>query len=80
MKTKIGTVLSREVVQQLREQAAKQGRPMNEIIYDALTLYFQTGQRQADIRRRAVDRLCSRPFRLSLQEINENLEEDYFEQ
>jgi len=80
MKTKVGTILDHEVVQQLREQAAKQRRSMNEIIRDALLLYFQAGQRKKDMRRRAVERLCSRPFRLSLPEINEIIDEDYFEQ
>lgn len=80
MKTKVGTVLDKEVVQQLRERAAKEGRSMNEIIYDALIQYFQTSAKRGDQRRAAVERLCSRPFRLSLQELNEILEEDYFEQ
>ncbi len=80
MKTKVGTVLEEEVVQRLREQSAKEGRSMNEIIYDALVHYFQKGQKQREMRRAAVERLCSRPFQLSTQELNEILEEDYFEQ
>ena len=80
MKTKVGTVLDKEIVQQLRERAAKEGRSMNEIICDALIQYFQTGAKRSDQRRAVVERLCSKPFRLSLQELNEILEEDYFEQ
>ena len=80
MKTKVGTVLDKEVVQQLRERAAKEGRSMNEIIYDALTRYFQSSSQMSDERRAAVERLCSRPFQLSIQELNEIIEEDYFDQ
>lgn len=80
MKTKIGTVLEKEIVQKLKEQALKEGRPMNEIIYDALVQYFQGQKGQENLRQVAVERLCSRPFQLSLQELNEILEEDYFEQ
>ena len=80
MKTKVGTVLDKEIVQKLREQSAKEGRSMNEIIYDALVHYFQSGQKQNELRKAAVERLCSRPFRLTVEELNEILEEDYFEQ
>ena len=80
MKTKIGTILNEDIVQQLREQAAKQNRSMNEIIHDALTFYFRANQTHKENRHRAVERLCSRPFNLSLNEINDILEEDYFEQ
>ena len=80
MKTKVGTVLDKEIVQRLKIQAAEEERSMNEIIYDALVHYFQKQQLKKDLRREAVDRLCTRPFKLSLQEINEILEEDYFEE
>ncbi|MGH7495879.1 MAG: hypothetical protein ACREOO_26280 [bacterium] len=80
MKTKVGTILDKAIVQKLKEQAAKESRSMNEIIYDALIHYFQNRQRKSEVRRTAVERLCSRPFRLTLPELNEIIEEDYFEQ
>ncbi len=80
MKTKVGTVLEKEVVRQLRQRAAKEGRSMNEIISDALTNYFRVSDKPAEQRREAVKRLCSKPFQLSPRELNEILEEDYFEQ
>ncbi len=80
MKIKVGTVLDKEIVQRLKIHAAKEGRTMNEIIYDALTQYFRKQQHKKDSRRAAVDRLCSRPFNLNQQQVDEILEEDYFEQ
>lgn len=80
MKTKVGTVLDQNIVRKLREQSAKEGRSMSEIIYDALDHYFQSNKKQNDLRREAVERLCTKPFQLSWQELNEILEEDYFEQ
>lgn len=80
MKTKVGTVLDKEIVQRLREQSAIEGRSMNEIIYDALVHYFQSRLKQTDLRKAAVERLCSRPFQLTVEDLNEILEEDYFEQ
>ena len=80
MKTKVGTILDKAIVQKLKAQAVKESRSMNEIIYDALIHYFQNRQRESAIRRAAVEQLCSRPFRLSLPELNEIIEEDNFEQ
>ncbi len=80
MKVKIGTILDEDIVQQLRELAAKERRSMNAIINDALMLFFHSRKKTRERRRMAVERLCSRPFNISSSEVNEILQEDYFEQ
>ncbi len=81
MKTKIGTVLEEDVVQKLKEFSAKQGRPISEVIQEAVITYMQVGNsRKQDLRLAAVKRLCSKPFNLSREDWKEIMEEDYYEQ
>jgi hypothetical protein len=80
MKTKLGTVLEDEVFKELKAKADKEGRAISEIIQDALLRYFHASPKEASVRLAAVDKLCSRPFNLSPQELAEILEEDYYEQ
>jgi len=81
MKAKIGTVLEEDVVKKLKEFSVKRGRPINEIIQDAVITYMQGGaDRNQQLRLAAVKRLCSRPFSLSRDDWKEIMEEDYYEQ
>jgi energy-converting hydrogenase A subunit M len=81
MKTKkIGTIIDEEIAKRLKEQSIKESRSMSDIIQDALVRYFQTDIKQSSFRRDAVERLCSRPFNISVEELNEIMEEDYYDQ
>jgi hypothetical protein len=73
-------VLEDEVFKELKTKADKEGRAISEIIQDALLRYFHASPKEASVRLSAVDKLCSRPFNLSPQELAEILEEDYYEQ
>jgi len=52
---------------------------MSEIIADALSNYLHGGAK-AILRLAAVERLCSRPFRLSNRQLVALNKEDYFDQ
>jgi metal-responsive CopG/Arc/MetJ family transcriptional regulator len=80
LKTKIDIVLEEDVAQKLKERAAKEGKPINEIIEEVLSWYLTKGSNQQKLRESAVAHLCSRPFNLSTKEMQEILEEDYYEQ
>ena len=80
MKTKVGTVLDEDILYQLKIRAAKEKRSMSDIIQDALKSYFHNGALEKAERQAAVRRLCSKPFNLSLREIQELMEEDYYDQ
>ncbi|GAB4381396.1 MAG: hypothetical protein Kow0042_31950 [Calditrichia bacterium] len=80
MKTKVGTVLDKELLQQLKERAAKENRSMSDLINEALLIYLQNSKMERELRVAAAKRLCSKPFQISPQEIKEIMEEDYFEQ
>ena len=81
MKKKIGTLLEKDVAQKLKEFSAKRGRPISEIIQDAVTTYMQVGNSiKQEFRLAAAKRFCSRPFHLSRDDWKEIMEEDYYEQ
>lgn len=80
MKTKLGTVLEDDILRDLKAHAVKEGRAISDIIQDALLRYFHAAPKEASIRLAAVDKLCSRPFNLSPHELEEIIEEDYYEQ
>ena len=79
-KIKVGTVLDKEILWQLKERAAKEGRSISDLINNALQKYFQNIKMHRDARRAAVEQLCSKPFHLSVRELNEILRENYFDQ
>ena len=80
MKKKIGTSLEPEVLKELKLVAAKTGKPISDVIEEALLNYFRTvGQEQED-RLAAVKRLCSSPFNLTVEDWNEIMEEDPYDQ
>jgi len=80
MKTKIGTVLDEELVQQLKERSAREERSISDILQDALQGYLQGSPRQRDLRIASVESFCSRPFHISGTEIQQILAEEYYEQ
>lgn len=80
MKTKVGTILEDEVVRQLRQFSAKENRSISEVIEEALRKYFAGGLKPRDQRLLAVEKLCSAPFKLSSEELEEIIDEDYYGQ
>ncbi len=80
VKEKIGTALDKDVVKMLKERSHSEGRPISDILQDAILRYSTAESGSDDQRLAAVKRLCSRPFNLTRQELDEIMEEDYFEQ
>jgi hypothetical protein len=80
MKAKVGTILEEDVVKKLKERAFQENRSISDVIQEALWSYFHASSSKRDLRVGAVDRLCTRPFHLTKSELNEIIEEDYYEQ
>ncbi len=78
MKTKIGTTLDKEVLRKLKEYSVRENRSISEIIQDALTNFFRGESKPREIKLQTVERLCSRPFNLTGEELKEIMEEDYY--
>jgi hypothetical protein len=80
IKEKVGTILDRDVVRKVKELSVKEGRTISDIIQDAIIKYDELRFTDTDIRKAAVYRFCSRPFKLETKDIIELLDEDIYEQ
>ncbi len=80
MKTKVGTVIEDEILKKLKEYSARENRPISDVIEAALSNYFRGESKPRELRIQAVERLCSRPFNINIDEMNEIIEEDYYGQ
>lgn len=78
-KEKVGTILDKKVVRLIKERSFREGRTISEIIQDAIIRYDETGPTKLGLKLDAVERFCSKPFNISRSELDEILEEDYYE-
>jgi hypothetical protein len=78
MKKKIGTVIEEDILTEAKLRAAREGRPLSEIFQEALSAYLHGDAGRGDAER-ACKLFCSHRSHLSLEEINEILEEDLLE-
>jgi len=80
MKVKFGTQLEDEIYNQLRVAAAKENRPIGEIVQSALADYLQK-QSGPQGRKSGLARLLEAdPLRISPQQLRESMEADFWEQ
>ncbi len=79
-KEKIGTVLSKEIIDKLKSKSIKEKRSMSEIIEEALFRYVNESNDDTGIRLEAFNRFTSNKSYLSKEEIDELLNEDYYDQ
>lgn len=79
-KEKIGTVLSKEIIEKIKSKSIKEKRSMSEIIEEALKKYVNDSNDDYTIRLEAFKRFTSNKNRLSKEDIDELLNEDYFDQ
>jgi hypothetical protein len=80
IKEKVGTILDRDVVRKVKYLSIKEGRTISDIIQDAIIKYDEVRFTDTDIRKAAVYRFCSMPFKLETKDIIELLDEDIYEQ
>ncbi len=75
MKKKIGTVLEEKIFYEAKEFAASEGYALSELFQAALFSYLHENVAHNDSLR-SCDKFCSHGSSLSLDEINEILQED----
>lgn len=76
MKQKIGTVLETSVLKRLRLHAAERGRPLSDVIQDALERYLAQGIPEPARRDAAYQLFCDRPMRLAPKQLKVVLDHD----
>jgi hypothetical protein len=75
MKKKIGTLLEEEILSKAKERAQRDGRPLADVIQDALDHYLQSASSNED-GVRAAEKFCAHGVSLRLDEIDEILSEE----
>ena len=76
MKQKLPTVIEADILRRAKRRAADEGRPLSELIQDALDRYLAAGMPSADRREAAYRLFCEQPMRISSENFGEILETD----
>lgn len=76
MKQKVGTVLEDEVVRRAKRRAADEGRPLSDLIQDALESYLTAKAPEPGKREAALRVFCQQRLRLAPEQFRAVLEED----
>jgi hypothetical protein len=76
MKRKIGTLIEEEVIKLAKVRAAQEGRPLSDLIQDALVSYLNSKGPEPKRREAAYRLFCERPMRIGREELGDILEED----
>jgi len=76
MKRKIGTAIEEEVIKLVKHRAADEGRPLSDLIQDALVSYLSKSVPKPREREMAFQIFCEQPIKLSKQQFQQILEED----
>jgi len=76
MKQKVGTLIEEEVLRRAKRRAAGEGRPLSDLIQDALASYLSDRTVEPAKREAAYQLYCERPMKLSTEQFKAVLEED----
>ena len=76
MRQKIGTILEKSLIKRLRLLAAREGKPINRLIEEALRFYLNFHHHEG---RRSLVKEGWGTFRVTSKQLKEALEEDIFE-
>ena len=76
MKQKIGTMLEQDVLRRAKRRAADEGRPLSDVIQDALERYLSEDAPQPARQDAAYQLFCERPMRLAAEQLKTLLKHD----
>ena len=76
MKQKFGTILDRDVLCRAKLRAAEEGRPLNDLIQDALEKYLAAWIPEPARRQAAFQLFCEHPIKLSSEQFIALLKHD----
>lgn len=79
MKRKLGTLVEEKVMRLAKRRAAEEGRPLNELIEDALVRYLREHSPSPKEREMAYQLFCERPMKIPTEELRHLLAEDMWE-
>ena len=76
MKKKIGTLIDQKIMRLAKRRAAEEGRPLSDLIQDALVQYLSPDAATAKEREIAFHMFCERPLKLTPEQFRQVIEED----
>jgi hypothetical protein len=76
MKRKVGTLLEEDVLRKAKRRAVDEGRPLSDLIQDALETYLSSKSSDPVKRDAAYHLFCDRPMKLTTAQFKAVLEED----
>ena len=79
-RVKVGTILDEDVVKILKDRAYREGKTISAVVQEAVISYNRTEPVRAKLRAEAAKRLLTSPFAVSLEQLNNDIDEDYYDQ
>lgn len=76
MKRKVGTLLEEGVLRKAKRRAVDEGRPLSDLIQEAIETYLSTGSVDPAKRDGAYHLFCDQPLKLTEAQFRAVLEED----
>ncbi len=78
MKKRVAVFIEEEVIGQAKRRAAEEGRPLSDLIRDALVSFLSSKVPDSRRREKAYQLFCEQPMRLSRKQFKEVLKEETF--
>jgi hypothetical protein len=79
MKRKIGTLLEENVMRLAKRRAVEEGRPLSDLIQEALVEYLRKDAATPGQRKMAYHVFCERPMKIPPAQLRHVLEEDMWD-
>ncbi len=79
-KVKVGTILNEDILRRLKERAAKEGRTISALIEEAVLKHEQEEAYAGEMRLRALESVFSVKFNISRKDLDEIMDEDFYDQ
>ena len=76
MKQKVGTVIETDILRRAKRRAIDEGRPLSDLLQDALGRYLMAGMPTPAKREAAYRLFCEQPMRVSPEQLREILHAD----
>ena len=76
MKQKIGTLIEEDIMRLAKRRAVEEGRPLSDLIQDALVQYLRKDAAMPKERKMAYHLFCERPMKIPPEQLRYVLKED----
>jgi hypothetical protein len=79
VKQKVGTLIEEEIMRLAKRRAIEEGRPLSDLIQDALVQYLRKDAATPKERKMAYHLFCERPMKIAPEQLRHVLREDMWD-